>query len=232
MNEAGTWGKISGPSGLSMNAKQWYQRPPIKMSVEIPAKYTSVLVVASGTFITTVAGTVARAIALGEEETMSTQDITILWVDREPIMIALVCLRLLAEFTNTDFRIYCTTKQTKVSDHLDEIQIMSTVAANVELNSGELGQTNREEDVNKAMAKATMVDDGMDETPETVQDLLENVVEELPHIEIFSGRPPMEDIFDELRPDFVFCGAAPPVARQVLGLATERNIDYRTSSYL
>lgn len=214
----------------------YMRTPPIKMSVEIPAKYTSVLVVASGTFITTVAGTVARAIALGDEEEATTQDITILWIDREPIMIALVCLRLLSEFSNTDFRIYCTTKQKKVSDHLDEIQIMSTVAANVDLEANkdnvkdEDGKC-RETDVNTQMIKATQLDNEED-APEDVQSLLENVCADFPNISIFTGRPPMEDIFDELRPDFVFCGAAPPVARQVLGLAEKNNIDYRTSSYL
>jgi len=213
----------------------YMRTPPIKMSVEIPAKYTSVLVVASGTFITTVAGTVARAISLGDEEQMSTQDITILWVDREPIMIALVCLRLLSEFTNTDFRIYCTTKQKKVTDHLDEIQIMSTVAANVDLvEESQQGPDVkcRETDVNKQMQKATQMDGDQGDVPEDVQTMLENVCEDFPHITIHSGRPPMEEIFDELRPDFVFCGAAPPVARQVLGLAEKNNIDYRTSSYL
>lgn len=214
----------------------YMRTPPIKMSVEIPAKYTQILVVASGTFITTVAGTVARAISLGEDEQVSTQEITILWIDREPIMIALVCLRLLSEFTNTDFRIYCTTKQPKISDHLDEIQIMSTVAANVDLEDADAAAgpetKSKEVDVNKQMQKATQMDGDVGQVPEDVQTMLENVVEDYPHIQVHSGRPPMEDIFEELRPDFVFCGAAPPVARQVLGIAEKRNIDYRTSSYL
>merc|ERR1712107_504177 len=116
--------------------------------------------------------------------------------------------------------------------HLNETQIMSTVAANVDLDRSK-EEGNIEENVNEKMVKATMGYEDEDETaPGDVQSFLENVTDECPHIEVFTGRPPMEEIFDELRPDFVFCGAAPPVARQVLGIAEREGIDYRTSSYL
>jgi len=226
-----------------MPASYIYMRtPPIKMSFEISQKYTNVLVVASGTFITTVAGAVTRAISLGADSNDAAQDITIVWIDREPIMIALVCLRLLSGFTTTNFRIYCTAKNTNPSEHLDEIQLMSTMASTMDLEedievaaSGDGDKAKKqpnESDVVNTFNKMTNFADEEDGGMESIIDLLEDVTSEFPNIQVFGGRPNPTELFDDIDPDFLFLGAAPPVAAAYLKLANERKVDYKTSSYL
>jgi hypothetical protein len=228
-----------------MAASYIYMRtPPIKMSFEISPKYTNVLVVASGTFITTVAGAVARAVSLSEDdENKATQEINIVWLDREPIMIALVCLRLLSGFTNTNFRIYCTAKNTNPAAHLEHIQIMSTMASTMDTQNlekhfeeqdTEVGISNLDDETNvlKTFNRVQTQNLANDTSEENIIDMLEDVTSEFTNIQVFGGRPNAIELFEELDPDFLFIGAAPPVARAYIKIAEERKIVYKTSSYL
>jgi len=217
----------------------YMRTPPLKMSFEIPPKYRNVLVVASGTFITTVAGTVAQALSLTENDGAS-QNITICWIDREPIMIALVCLRLLAEFTSTTFKIYCTAKDLSIDSHLNEVQIMSTMAHTMaedddqKIQDHDFGNLNidKEADINEALANSLFETTNDDKENDDIIAVLKNVVKDMDHIEICVGRPPVDELFIDLLPDFVFIGAAPPVTNGIVKLAEEKGVDYKTSAYL
>jgi len=225
--------------------------PPIVVTRTVPPQFKNVIVASSGTFITTVAGMVSRSKEMGGKGTK----ITIVWSDREPIMIALVVMRILKYVKQTDFLIYCTAKNKDISYHIGEAQILSAEAAVL----GESGVDTSEEkqlftglrnNLTDQPKASSMMQDilGMDapktaaaapsaparRQPKDVIELLENLFSgpEYAHIQIRSGRPAFSKLFTELRPDYAYSGAAPPVAASLEKEAKNWKIPFKGYKYL
>lgn len=70
--------------------------------------------------------------------------------------------------------------------------------------------------------------------PKDILELLKQLFdsEEYSHIEIRGGRPNFNKLFNELKPDFAFGGAAPPVAAQLEKEADKFHIPFKQYKYL